>query len=282
VAIGFQAPWGRIRPPRGATGSFTFSANPASADYLLLGYKLTKQVNFLASPSGALDVQLGASLPVTLMNATALLNASTDTTINPVTYWATTSGRLVLEHDTVNINTFWIKSMSSVATASSWRMQGGTSARPRTMWCWVRMRCPSPPPQAPSPRLGAGQYSNLVNSAILSPSACLNGQNVLPGVISRWPSAMATTTSRWARGSAIPRWKAFYPSSRSPAMAPSPLPRPMAGVRATSTSAPIRTAREEARCCNRWWRFRMPGPWARWPPSGRRWCCAWWCSMPGR
>jgi hypothetical protein len=180
VAIGFQAQMGMNSPSsRRATGSFTFTANPASADYLLLGYKLTKQVNFLASPSGALDVQLGASLPVTLMNATALLNASTDTTINPVTYWATTSGRLVLEHDTVNINTFWIKSMSSVATASSWRMQGGTSAAPsHNVVLGQNALSIATASGTFASAVGAGQYSNLVNSAILSPSACLNGQNV--------------------------------------------------------------------------------------------------------
>jgi hypothetical protein len=116
---------------------------------------------------------------VTLMNATALLNASTDTTINPVTYWATTSGRLVLEHDTVNINTFWIKSMSSVATASSWRMQGGTSAAPsHNVVLGQNALSIATASGTFASAVGAGQYSNLVNSAILSPSACLNGQNV--------------------------------------------------------------------------------------------------------
>jgi hypothetical protein len=95
-----------------ARTTLAFSANPADGDYVLMGYGLTKTINFKAAPSGALDVQIGASVAATIANAVALLNASTDTTIALCSYWANGNG-LMLLNKTVNSNTFEVLSKAA-------------------------------------------------------------------------------------------------------------------------------------------------------------------------
>jgi hypothetical protein len=129
VAIGFGALLGTSQPPaaRKNTLKISFSGNPANGDILLFGFQLSKSVRFMTTPSLSLDVQLGASLAATLANTVALLNSTTDTTLNQATWYAG-NGILFVEYNTANYPYFEFKSLSSFISANYTRARGGAAA----------------------------------------------------------------------------------------------------------------------------------------------------------
>lgn len=66
-----------------ATGSFTFSAQPINLSILTLN---GTAVTFKTTPTGALDVLIGATLGATLENLIAVLATSSDAQVNKMSY----------------------------------------------------------------------------------------------------------------------------------------------------------------------------------------------------
>ena len=168
---------------RAARAALVFSANPVNASAVLMGFNFSQQVNFMTTPVGALDVQLGATIPATVANATALLNGSANGVINAVSYYGapTASGtpKLAMEHKTANVNTFYLRSLTSAITPDSWHLRGGCTSVPVSNVA-VGNAALSGGFASGTVALGyfSGANSTLVNSAILNGANSLNGQNI--------------------------------------------------------------------------------------------------------
>lgn len=108
-----------------ATGSITFSAQPAAASTITInGVVFT----FVASGAVGPQINIGASLATTLANAVTVLNASVDALVTPATYSTDTISKLIVTHDTLGLagNSFTLAaSAASNGTVSGATLTGG-------------------------------------------------------------------------------------------------------------------------------------------------------------
>jgi hypothetical protein len=127
TAVGFGALAGASRQTtRRAILRATMPSVPTEGAFWRAGFGLTKTITYKATPTTALDVQIGATIAETLANTVAVLNSSTDTVIDDVTYWAQ-NGVLFFEHDSNNNNNFEVRSYTAALVFPAPNLWGGLS-----------------------------------------------------------------------------------------------------------------------------------------------------------
>jgi hypothetical protein len=101
-----------------ATGSITFTLNPTALDHILLGSTL---VTFVTSGAVGNQVNIGATLPLTMANLLSFLTASTDPQIMQCSYSIASSQVLQVVYNTPGTlgNAFAIDAIGGGSTVSN-------------------------------------------------------------------------------------------------------------------------------------------------------------------
>lgn len=108
-----------------ATGTITFAANPTAGNTITInGVVFT----FIAGASTATDINIGANLVATLAEAKAVLNASTDASVDDATYDHNGSNAITITHDTPGTGGNSFTLAASAATVSGATLSGGAAA----------------------------------------------------------------------------------------------------------------------------------------------------------
>lgn len=110
-----------------ATGSFAFAAQPAANDTITVnGLTFT----FVAAASALRDIEIGATLGDTLVNAVSVLEGSVETLVSVADYTVSGSSILVTHKEQgIVSNTFTIAASSANIVASGATLTGGIEAK---------------------------------------------------------------------------------------------------------------------------------------------------------
>jgi hypothetical protein len=118
-----------------ATGTLTFSGNPAANDTLTIGGTAITFVS--GTPSGS-QVKIGVDAATTVASLLAFLQASADTNISKCVYaQGTTSLIIAITDKTLGVagNSFTLAKSSSAITLSGSDLAGGSSTASQTINC---------------------------------------------------------------------------------------------------------------------------------------------------
>jgi len=109
-----------------ATGSITFSAQPAANDTITLNGTV---FTFKAAVTSATDILIGATLAATLTNAAAVLNASTVLKVAEASFTATaTVLNVVYDQKGIAGNSYTLAKVGTAATVSGATLAGGVDS----------------------------------------------------------------------------------------------------------------------------------------------------------
>lgn len=110
-----------------ATGTATFSGQPTAGDTLTLN---TRTITFRASGATGNEVNMGASLALTLTALHAFIDASTDPLLTPISCTVSaTVATITYRTQTITGNSYALAKSSSVVTLSAATLTGATEAQ---------------------------------------------------------------------------------------------------------------------------------------------------------